>query len=62
MAHRSNSTSFSTHSNEQDKRKKGIFSKVFGSGNGSNRYSEEAQNPYSNQRVRPYIWWLRCLY
>ncbi|KAL3153720.1 hypothetical protein ABBQ32_013315 [Trebouxia sp. C0010 RCD-2024] len=54
MAHRSNSTSFSTHGNEQDKRKKGIFSKVFGSGNGGSRYSEEVQNPYSNQRAQAY--------
>ena len=52
MAYRSNSTSFSSHGNEQDKRKKGIFSKVFGSGNSGSRPSEELHNPYSSQRVR----------
>ena len=52
MAHRSNSASFSSHGNEQDKRKKGLFSKVFGSGSNGNKYSEEPPNPYSNQRVR----------
>ena len=52
MAHRSNSTDFSSHGNEQDKRKKGIFSKVFGSGNSGNRQTEDSQSPYSSQRVR----------
>lgn len=52
MAYRSTSTSFSSHGNEQDKRKKGIFSKVFGSGNSGSKQTDDSQSPYTSQRVR----------
>ncbi|DBA95857.1 hypothetical protein WJX77_002715 [Trebouxia sp. C0004] len=55
MSYRSNSSSFSLHG-DQDKRKKGIFSKVFGSsgaGSGSNRPYDDVPSAYSSQRVQP---------
>ncbi len=51
MSYRSNSSSLSQHG-DQDKRKKGIFSKVFGSsGSGSSRPYDDVPSAYSSQRV-----------